>query len=95
MKSGSEAFIDYLILVLSLPIISNSNATATATSEVQSRPDTQTVMIHHSFPTQTDLKTGSNNTLKHNYKTNNFETNNFMHDAEDTEMYSTHLLKRE
>jgi hypothetical protein len=90
MKSGSEAFIDYLILVLSLPIISNANTAAIAASLVQSRPDTQTVMIHHSFPTQTDLKTGCNNTLKHNYK-----TNNFMHDAEDTEMYSTCLLKRE
>lgn len=66
------------MLVLSLPTISNANAAATAASEGQSRPDTQTVMIYHSFPTQTDLKIGCNNTLKHNY-----ETNNFMHGAQD------------
>jgi hypothetical protein len=45
VKSGSEAFTDCLILVLSLPTISNANAAAIAASG-QSRPDTQTVMIY-------------------------------------------------
>jgi hypothetical protein len=65
-------------LVLSLPTNTNANVAAIAGSEGQSRPDTQTVMIYHSFPKQTDLKIGCNNTLKHNY-----ENNNFMHGAED------------
>jgi hypothetical protein len=86
-----HAFIDYLILVLSLPATSNANTAAISASEGQSRPHTPTVMVFLSLPTQKQLRIGHNNTLGTAIMKPTVSCMVF----KITEMYSRHLLKRD
>jgi len=64
MKSGSNRGFYRLSHLGTVTTISNVNAAAIAASEGQSRPDTQTVMIYHCFPTQSSSCSGPEGSRK-------------------------------